>query len=83
MDTLWFAWVEIGLGAVGLGLGIARLTNRSSGVIAIGLMVVGVAHFFSKHSQATVSDIGGLILLFGLGMTLSAMRKRKKPGNGS
>jgi len=79
VDGIWFGWLEIVLGGVGLGLGIARLTNRSSAVIALGLIIVGVAHMVPKHIDPMLSDVGGLILLFGLGMTLSALRRRKKP----
>ncbi len=84
MGGAGFGWLEIVLGAVGLVLGVIGKSNRSSVVISIGLLVMGVSHLVAKNYQGTISDVGGLILLFGLGMMIAFARQNraKKGKNG-
>ena len=77
MGGAGFGWLEIVLGAAGLVLGVIGKSNRSSVVISIGLIVMGVSHLVAKNYQATLSDVGGLILLFGLGMMIALARQNR------
>lgn len=75
------AWLEIGLGVIGVVLGFKGLMNRGSGIIAIGLIVIGASHMVGGHWKGIFTDVGGLILLFGLGVMLAIVRRngKKKP----
>lgn len=78
MSGVVFGWMELILGAVGLILGMLRKINRSSSVISLGLVVVGVSNMAHGRVAGVLTDIGGLILLFGLGMSISAFRRARK-----
>lgn len=78
---MWFGLLELLVGIVGISLGMARKTNRSSMVIALGLMAMGVAHLAAGRTRVYVTDAGAVVLLFGLGMTLSGLRRAKKKGS--
>ncbi len=78
VNGLWFGIVELVVGVAGIVMGMLRLTNRNSAVISLGLVIMGVGNLLHGHLTTFFVDAGGLVLLFGLGMTLSAFR-RKKP----
>lgn len=70
---MWVAWLEIGLGVAGMAAGIFRRVKKSSSVIALGLLLVGLAHLGSGSVRGPLTDVGGMVLIFGVGMTLSEL----------
>lgn len=77
VNGVWFGVVEIAIGVIGLVLGAVQRSARSTTVIALGLVVMGVSHFIRGHIDTYLADVGALILLFGLGMMVSHLRHRK------
>jgi hypothetical protein len=64
-------WIEIILGIAGIGLGVAGKLARSSMVIALGLIFMGVAHVVSEQWSRFLGDAGALLILLGLGMSVA------------
>lgn len=75
---MWVAWLEIGLGVAGMAAGIFRRVKKSSSVIALGLLLVGLAHLSSGSLRGPLIDVGGMVLIFGVGMTLSGLWRLRK-----
>ncbi|HBQ94003.1 MAG: hypothetical protein M1294_07980 [Firmicutes bacterium] len=64
-------WLEVILGVVGIGLGAAGKMARSSMVIALGLIFMGVANIVAQGWSRFLGDAGALLILLGLGMSIA------------
>jgi len=85
MNTMTFGLLELLLGACGLALGFRGRMSRATMVIAAGLMVLGLSHIAHGHMARFLPDIGGAVILVGLGMTLGTMlrgRRQNRPPGG-
>lgn len=69
------------LGASGLALSFIGSANRGSLVIGLGLFVMGLSHLVSGHYHGLLGDMGGLILLLGLGIMIGTARRSRKRGD--
>ncbi len=63
-------WVEVIIGVMGIGLGMAQKMARSSVVIAVGLIIMGLSRLIGAQA-AFLSDIGAFLILLGLGMSIA------------
>ncbi|MHB1957375.1 MAG: hypothetical protein ACYCOU_26985, partial [Sulfobacillus sp.] len=69
-------------GVVGMVLGVRGKMSRASVMISVGLLLFGISHFVSRHWYGFLNDGGALIVLFGIGMSISLMfrqRRQQKP----
>ncbi|OLZ10533.1 hypothetical protein [Sulfobacillus thermosulfidooxidans] len=73
-------WLEVIVGVIGVGLGAAGKMARSSVVIAVGLILMGIAHIVSATWSHFLGDIGAFLILLGLGMSIAMVIRqwRKK-----
>ncbi len=81
VNSLWFGIVEMLLGAAGLALGLTGRMNRGPTIVAVGLIVMGGSHVVPMAHPLLLTDIGGVVVLLGLGMTLAMARRRRKQGD--
>ncbi|MDA8195080.1 MAG: hypothetical protein M0Z53_13975 [Thermaerobacter sp.] len=72
-----FAVGELILGLVGLGMGMAKKANRASTLIALGLTLQGGSHFFLPVA-GSIGTAGEVLMLFGVGMMLAPLLRRKR-----
>ncbi len=71
-------WFELIVGVIGIGLGVAGKMARSSMVIALGLVGIGLGHILTVSWHKAVGNIGALVVLFGIGMAIALyMRQRR------
>lgn len=80
LHSLAFGMVETAVGAIGIVLGLLGRMNRASTIIAAGLLVVGASRLIPNDRGLFLPEIGGLIIVLGIGMTLGLMR-RGRGGN--
>lgn len=80
MNSMAVGIVELIFGAGGLVAGLTQRISRASMIIAVGLLMMGLAHFVSSGYTIYLPDIGGIIVLLGLGMTLGVLRRGRKRG---
>jgi CHASE2 domain-containing sensor protein len=78
MNTVLFGWVELAIGIAGIVLGMMGKMSRASVIISVGLLLFGISHFLSKHLYGFVNDAGALVVLFGIGMSISFMFRHRK-----
>jgi hypothetical protein len=71
-------WVEVVVGVIGVGLGFAGKMARSSVVIAIGLLGMGLGRILTVAWHAILGDIGALIVLFGIGMSIALYLRQRR-----
>ncbi len=64
-------WLEIVVGIVGIGLGVAGKMARPSMVIAVGLIFMGIANMVARGWARFLGDAGALMILLGLGMSIA------------
>lgn len=81
MNSVLFGIVEIVLGGLGLAMG-RRGLSRGGYIVAVGLVVMGVSHLIPLANRGILTDVGGIMVLLGLGMMLGRMRKNRKGGDG-
>ncbi|AEJ40980.1 hypothetical protein TPY_2820 [Sulfobacillus acidophilus TPY] len=76
---MWMGWAEIVLGVLGLIAAATGRSHRSTGVIALGLGLMGVSRLLpSGRWHGSLLDLGGVLILFGLGMMLSVWRRQRR-----
>ncbi len=80
MTNQWIGLIEVGLGVVGLIFGRLGRLSRGAYLVAVGLVVIGMSHLLPLSNPAIVTDIGGIVVLLGLGMTLGMVRRGRKDG---
>ncbi len=71
-------WFEVIVGAIGIGLGVAGKLARSSVVIAVGLVLLGLERILTVSWHVAVGDAGALLILFGLGMSIALLLKQRR-----
>ncbi|WP_053960951.1 hypothetical protein [Sulfobacillus thermosulfidooxidans] len=73
-------WLEVIVGIIGVALGAAGKMARSSVVIALGLILMGIAHIVSATWAHFLGDVGAFLILLGLGMSIAMLLRqwRKK-----
>ena len=78
MNTLAFGWLEIAIGVAGIVLGGLGKMSRASVIISVGLIMFGLSHMVPHRLLGLMNDGGALIVLFGIGMSISLMRRQRK-----
>ncbi|PSR20746.1 MAG: hypothetical protein C7B45_13445 [Sulfobacillus acidophilus] len=81
VNSLWFGIVEMVLGVAGLALGLSGRMNRGPTVVAAGLIVMGASHVVPLTHPELLTDIGGVVVLIGLGISLVMARLKRNKGN--
>ncbi len=81
LHSLAFGILETVVGAAGIVLGLLGRMNRASMLIAAGLLVIGVSRLIPNIQRLYLPEIGGLIIVLGIGMTMGMLRRgRGGPG---
>lgn len=78
VNSLTFGWFEIAIGIAGIVLGSIGKMSRASVIISVGLIMFGVSHMVSHRLLGIFNDGGALIVLFGIGMSISLMRRQRR-----
>lgn len=77
---MWIGVTEILIGIAGIAIAFTGRVNRASLLIAIGIGLFGLSHLGVQRWNGWAGDIGALFVLFGLGMSLSSLRRGRKKG---
>lgn len=73
-----FGVVELVAGFGGLILAVRGRLHRASHMIAVGLLLMGLSHLVSGKLAHYLPDVGGFVILAGLGMWIGWMRRARR-----
>lgn len=76
------SWLEILVGVSGIIMGLRGRLTRSSMVLALGILGVGVGHFLPKGPDVLLATASDILLLAGVLMAIWALISQKRR-NGS